>query len=70
MLVVSDVLETLTLDSGEYSWDSLGKIVLIAAVRTALAFFLGRELSEIEEKIEGHNAHSGNPANEVKPKLF
>jgi uncharacterized membrane protein len=54
VLVVADIMETLTQDADKFSWESLGKIILISCVRTLLAFMLGREIKEIEEKIEGH----------------
>jgi len=54
ILVVSDVLSTLSKDPSEYDWNELGKIGSIAAFRTALAFFLGIEKHEVaaEEKEE------------------
>lgn len=54
VLVVADVLETLTKEAGQYSWDDLGKLILISLVRTLLAFMLGRELHEIDEKLHVH----------------
>jgi hypothetical protein len=59
ILVVADIMETLTkLTVEEYSWDTLGKISAIACFRTVLAFMLGREVKEIEEKItEDHDHH-------------
>ena len=54
VLVVADVLETLTKEAGSYSWDDLGKLIVISLVRTLLAFMLGRELNEIDEKMHVH----------------
>ena len=52
VLVVSDILETLTkLSTEDYTWDALGKISAVAALRTVLAYMLGREVKEIEEKL-------------------
>jgi hypothetical protein len=34
------------------SWEDLGKIIVIACLRTLLSLMLGREIKEIEEKIE------------------
>ena len=36
------------------TWDSLGKLALIAVIRTALNYFLGREVRELEEKSHNH----------------
>lgn len=52
VLVVADILETLTKSAHEYSWDALGKIIVIACFRSLLAIMLGREIKEIDEKIE------------------
>jgi len=59
ILVVSDVLETLTKSSDDYEWAALGKIGAIAAFRTALAYFLGLEVHEVmeEEKQEAEHDH-------------
>ena len=59
ILVVSDVLETLTKSSDDYEWAALGKIGAIAAFRTALAYFLGLEVHEVmeEEKQEAEHEH-------------
>jgi uncharacterized membrane protein len=51
-LVVSDVLETLTKNVDEYSFESLAKIGAVATFRTVLAYMLGRETREIEEQLE------------------
>lgn len=54
VLVVADVLETLTKEADKYTWDDLGKLIVISLVRTLLAFMLGRELNEIDEKMHVH----------------
>ena len=50
LLVATDVLETLTKETHEFSFELLGKIGAVAAFRTALAFFLAREVSELEHE--------------------
>ena len=52
ILVVADVLETLTKHVEEMSYQSLGKLCAIAAFRTVLAYFLGLEIKEVMEIIE------------------
>jgi uncharacterized membrane protein len=52
ILVVSDVLETLTKKLEDQSYENLGKLCAVAAFRTALSFFLGREIKEVMEDIE------------------
>ena len=52
ILVVSDVLETLTKNVDEYSFETLAKIGAVAMFRTILAYMLGRETREIEEQLE------------------
>ena len=52
VLVVSDILETLTKPVNKFSWEDLGKIIVIACLRTLLSIMLGKEIKEIEEKIE------------------
>lgn len=52
LLVVSDVLETLLKSTEEFTFEAIGKIGLIAVVRTFLAYFLSLEVKEIEEAIE------------------
>ena len=39
---------TLSQETHDYSFELLGKIGSIAAIRTALAFFLAREMAELE----------------------
>jgi uncharacterized membrane protein len=52
ILVVTDVLETLTSDISAYSFEKLAKIGIIALFRTFLAFCLGKEIKEIKEEME------------------
>lgn len=57
ILVVADVLETLTKHVEEMSYESLGKLCAIAAFRTVLAYFLGLEIKEVMEIIEEEEEH-------------
>ena len=52
VLVIADVLETLTKPIHEFSYDVLGKIGCVAAFRTVLAYFLGKETKELSLEIE------------------
>jgi uncharacterized membrane protein len=52
LLVISDLLETLTLsDISEYSFELLGKICIVALFRTFLAYCLSREIKEVKDEI-------------------
>mmetsp|Transcript_11732 Transcript_11732/g.17540 ORF Transcript_11732/g.17540 Transcript_11732/m.17540 type:complete len:195 (-) Transcript_11732:1289-1873(-) len=59
ILVISDLVETLVRSTTDYSYDSLGKLALIASIRTLLSFFLGLETKEIidrakeDERLDG-----------------
>lgn len=66
LLVATDVLETLTRETHEYSYELLGKIGAVAAFRTMLAFFLSREVTELreEEEKEAEAEHAGGGAGE------
>jgi len=62
LLVATDVLETLTKDTHEFSFELLGKIGCVAAFRTVLAYFLSREVSELTE----HEEHKHGGAHHIK----
>ncbi len=49
LLVAADVIETLTKSVDNYKIETLYKIGLVAIIRTALSYFLGIEIKEIEE---------------------
>ena len=51
VLIAADILETLTRPSEEQSYETLGKICIIAAFRTALSYFLGLEMKEVHEEL-------------------
>jgi uncharacterized membrane protein len=57
LLVAADVIETLTAPSHSYHIDTLYKIGMIVAIRTVLSYFLGKELEELEHKLE-HKAEA------------
>ena len=50
ILVVADILESLTKDVSDFSWNSLGKMAVMAVFRTSLAMALAKEVSEIKEE--------------------
>ena len=51
LLVAADVIDTLTKSAHSYHIETLYKILLIVVIRTTLAFFLGKEMSELEHKL-------------------
>jgi len=59
LLVAVDVLETLAKPGHEYEMEELYKMGLIGAIRTTLAYFLGKEMEEIMHHIAHHeHGHS------------
>ena len=46
ILLIGDVLETLTQSTQDYSFESLYKLALVGAIRTFLSYFLGLETEE------------------------
>jgi uncharacterized membrane protein len=67
LLVAADVLETLQKPMHELSMEDLYKMALVGAIRTTLAFFLGKEMEEILHHIahaehEHHGAHGQDHA--------
>merc|ERR1712113_846458 len=57
-LVAVDIIETLIKPSHVYEMVDLYKLALIAAVRTALAYFLGKETEELEHELMKHGCNS------------
>jgi uncharacterized membrane protein len=51
-LVAKDIIETIV----EPTWDDLGKLAVIIALRTALTIFLAHEIKEVREELEQENA--------------
>lgn len=56
VLVVADVLESLAKGVHEQTYDTLGKMSVIAVFRTVLAYFLAKEMKDVEGEIE-HEEH-------------
>lgn len=54
LLLAADILRTAVAPT----WEDIGKLASIAAIRTALNYFLEKELKEIEQRVQG----SGVPA--------
>ena len=52
LMVAADVLETFTQPAAQVPLEGYLKLVIIAFVRTSLAFFLGKEMKECEEELE------------------
>ena len=50
LLLAADILRTAVAPS----WDEIGKLAAIAAIRTTLNYFLERELNVMEQRIEKH----------------
>ena len=51
LLVAADVIDTLTKSAHSYHIETLYKILLIVVIRTTLAYFLGKEMNELEHKL-------------------
>ena len=51
-LLAADILRTAV----DPSWNELGRLAAIAAIRTALNFFLDREIAEEERRVERQDA--------------
>jgi uncharacterized membrane protein len=47
LLLAADILATAVAPS----WDDIGKLAAIAAIRTALNYFLEKELKDLEERV-------------------
>lgn len=55
ILLIGDVLETLTQSTQDYTFESLYKLALVGAIRTILSYFLGLETESILDraKVDG-----------------
>jgi uncharacterized membrane protein len=61
LLVAADVLETLMKPMHEVEMEELYKMAMVGAIRTTLAFFLGKEIEEVTHHIEhAKEHHSGS----------
>ena len=56
LLISADVIETLVKPAGGLTLESLYKLGLVAVIRTALSYFLGKEVEEIEHALKHHDA--------------
>lgn len=52
VLVIADVLETLTKGTTTYTFEELGKLFAVATFRTLLAYFLGKEVDEARYRLD------------------
>lgn len=52
LLLAADILQTAVAPT----WEDIGKLAAIAAIRTALNYFLEKELKEIEKRADKDNA--------------
>jgi uncharacterized membrane protein len=57
LLVAADVLETLMKPMHDVAMEELYKMAMVGAIRTALAYFLGKELEEVMHHIEHAESH-------------
>ena len=57
LLVAVDVLETMLKPGHEYGMEELYKMILIGAIRTTAAYFLGKETEEIMHHIKHSEGH-------------
>ncbi len=51
LLLAADILRTAVAPT----WDDIGKLAAVAAIRTALNYFLEKELKEIEKRADKEN---------------
>jgi uncharacterized membrane protein len=51
LLVAADVIDTLTKPVHLYKLETLYKIGIVVLIRTALSYFLNKEIEELEHKI-------------------
>ena len=54
-LLAADIVRTAVAPT----WEEIGKLAAIAAIRTALNFFLDREIAEEERRVERQDASRG-----------
>jgi hypothetical protein len=63
LLVAADILDTVMQPAHSFEIAQVFKMGFVAALRTALAYFLGKEIKELEES-EHENAHHAAGARE------
>ncbi len=57
LLLAADILQTAVAPT----WDDIGKLAAIAAIRTALNYFLEKELREIEQRTLAEQRSAATP---------
>jgi hypothetical protein len=57
LLVAADVIDTLTKPVHLYQMETLQKIAVVVAIRTALSYFLNKEIEELEHKVSKEKQH-------------
>ena len=57
LLVAADVIDTLTKPVNLYQMETLQKIAVVVAIRTALSYFLNKEIEELEHKVSKEKLH-------------
>ncbi|RYZ20949.1 MAG: DUF1622 domain-containing protein [Chitinophagaceae bacterium] len=62
LLLAADILRTAVAPT----WEDIGKLAAIAAIRTALNYFLEKELKEIEKRVPDAGRDAGKGAAEAR----
>jgi len=57
LLVAADVIDTLTKPAHLYQMETLQKILLVVVIRTALSYFLNKEIEELQHKVSKEKEH-------------
>jgi uncharacterized membrane protein len=57
LLVAADVMETLMKPMHDVEMEELYKMAMVGAIRTTLAYFLGKEIEEVMHHIEHAKEH-------------
>lgn len=57
-LIAADVIETLLKPMHDVTMEDLYKLGLVACIRTLLAYFLGKEIEEIEHHVHEEHGHA------------
>ena len=55
LLVSADVIDTLTKPAHLYKIETLYKIGIVVAIRTALSYFLNKEIEELQHKVKSQS---------------
>jgi len=68
ILVAADVLDTVIKPAHSYGLEDMTKMFFLMTLRTTLAYFLGREMKELEEEEEhlAHKVHENHEKNHEK----